>query len=215
MKYKLVCFDLDGTIIDETIFIWQTLHDALGTDKDERQIAMGDFFAGKITYSQWAEYDFELWKKAGATKTKVMEALNRLRLMKGARETLEELKKRGLKLAIISGSLDFALEKVLPDYRKYFDQVFINKVIFKGEALETIQPTPFDFKRKADALKEICMYEGIDVSECVFVGDHDNDIYVAELAGLAIAFNCKSDKLAQIADVIIKKKDLREILKHI
>ncbi len=33
MKYKLVCFDLDGTIVDDTVFIWQTLHEHFKTDK--------------------------------------------------------------------------------------------------------------------------------------------------------------------------------------
>ncbi len=36
MKYKLVCFDLDGTIVDDTIFIWQTIHNHLKTDKKRR-----------------------------------------------------------------------------------------------------------------------------------------------------------------------------------
>ena len=34
-------------------------------------------------------------------------------------------------------------------------------------------------------------------------------------SGLGIAFNCKHEELMKVADVVIKKKDLREILKHI
>ena len=39
MKYKLACFDLDGTIIDETIYIWQTIHEHLATDEHKREDA--------------------------------------------------------------------------------------------------------------------------------------------------------------------------------
>ena len=233
-KYKLICFDLDGTIIDETIFIWQTIHDSLGTDKVRRKKYAQDFVDKKITYKQWAEHDLILWKEAGATKAKIMKAIEPLKLMPGALDTLNELKKlkdrnkdtnngnkkigsekRGLKLAIISGSLNIALEKVLPNYREYFDDVYINHLIFDGEKVARIKSTSFDFENKADALKEIAKRENLKLEECVFVGDHDNDIQVAEIAGLSIAFNCKSERLAQVADVVIEKKDLRKILKYI
>lgn len=227
LKYKLICFDLDGTIIDETIFIWQTIHDALGSDKKRRKQYAEDFINKKITYKQWAEHDLELWKEVGATKTKMLEATKGLRLMPGVLETLNklrELKEKAkaegdcLKLAIISGSLNIALEKVLPNYKEYFDDVYINHLIFDGkdgENLAGIKSTTFDFENKADALREIAARENIPLSECAFIGDHDNDIHVAEIAGLSIAFNCRSERLAQIADVVIEKKDLREILKYI
>lgn len=216
MKHKLVCFDLDGTIIDETIFIWQTLHEKLGTSKEKRQKGIDKFHSGKISYQEWADLDVELWKEVGATKKEIMEAIRPLRLMEGALETLKELKKRGLKLAIISGSVDIALEYLMPNYREIFDDIFINKIKFdeKGNILG-VEATPYDFKHKPAGLKAIAEREGFKLEECVFVGDHFNDIHAAEIAGLSIAFNCKSDELAQISDVVIKKKDLREILKYI
>ena len=215
-NFKLICFDLDGTIIDETIFLWQTIHEQLGTDKESRKKAIEDFYAERITYAEWAEHDIKCWKKVGADKKKLMDAIKPLRLMHGTRETLEELKKKGYKLAIVSGSVDFALEYVLPNYREFFDDVFINKVLFNEDGtIKGIDATEFDFKHKATALKKICERENILPKQCVFVGDHENDIHIADLAGFSIAFNCKSDRLAQIANVVIKKKDLREILKHL
>lgn len=216
MKYKLVVFDLDGTIIDETIFIWQTIHDYLCTDKELRKKAAEKFYNDEISYEEWAQHDIKLWKKKKATKQDILNAIKPLKLMEGALETLKELKKKNLKLAIISGSLNIALEKVLPDYKDYFDYVFLNKIFFSedGEILR-LESTKFDFKHKATGLKYIAKKEKIDLKEIVFVGDHDNDIYIAELAGFTIAFNSKSEKLNKIADVVIKKKDLREILKYI
>ncbi|MBD3313943.1 HAD-IB family phosphatase [Candidatus Woesearchaeota archaeon] len=215
-KFRLICFDLDGTIIDETVFIWQTIHDHVKTDKEKRQKAAEDFFSKRISYEQWMTGDLEMWKEVGATKKEIMEALEPLKLMPGAMEALKELKRRGLKLAIISGSLNIAIEKVMPDYNDYFDDVFINHIYFDEHGnISGGKATAHDFEHKASALKEICKRESISPDECVFVGDHENDIQAAEAAGLSIAFNCKSDSLAQVADVVIEKKDLREILDHI
>jgi phosphoserine phosphatase len=49
----------------------------------------------------------------------------------------------------------------------------------------------------------------------VFVGDNYNDVAAMRAAGLGIAFNCKSEELAQVADVVVAGRDLREILKYV
>ena len=216
MKYKLVCFDLDGTIVDETIFIWDTIHDFCGVPKEARRKAYDNFISKKITYNQWYEGDRIELKKVGCNKEKIFKAIKPLKLMPGALETLKELKKRGLKLALISGSLDVVLDYLIPNYKEIFDDVLINKISFDKEGnISGGKSTPFDFEHKATGLKMICKNEKINLKESVFVGDNHNDIHIAEIAGLSIAFNCKSDTLAQISDVVIKKKDLREILKFI
>ncbi len=215
---RLACFDLDGTIIDETIFIWQTLHEYFGTDNEERRAYARMFFEGRISYKQWAMHDIMLWKQKGATKEKMLKALSVLRLMKGAIETLDELKKRGIKLAIISGSLDIALRSALPGYKSYFnnDDILINKIMFdeKGK-IAKLKATYFDFKNKAEGLKKIAARHSIDISQTAFIGDHNNDIEAVKEAGLGIAFNSKSDELNAVADLVIEKKDLREVLKPI
>ncbi len=42
-----------------------------------------------------------------------------------------------------------------------------------------------------------------------------NDIEIAKLAGFSIAFNSKSEELNEVSDVVIEKKDLREILEYL
>jgi phosphoserine phosphatase len=36
MKYKLVCFDVDGTLVDNIIYSWQLFHDYFKTDQTKR-----------------------------------------------------------------------------------------------------------------------------------------------------------------------------------
>ena len=215
-KYKLVCFDVDGTLIDNVTFSWQAFHDYFQTDKHRREDARNAFFNGKITYLQWAEHDIKLWKEKNAKKDDFLKAIKDLKLMEGAMETLTELKNKGLKLAIISGSISIILEKFLPNYEEFFDDIFISRIHFDEDGnITKIEATEFDMEGKALALKKIAEREKISLEECVFVGDYMNDIKIIQEAGLGIAFNCNHEELKKVADVVIEKKDLREILKFV
>ena len=215
-KYKLVCFDVDGTLIDNVTFSWQIFHDYFQTDRHRREDAKNAFLSGKISYLQWAEHDIGLWKEKNAKKDDFFKAMSHLKLMEGAMETLQELKKRGLKLAVISGSLNIILEKFMPNYNEFFDDVFISRIYFdeKGN-ISKVEATEFDIDAKVIALKKIAEREKISLKECVFVGDYLNDMKIIQEAGLGIAFNCNYEELKKVADVVIDKKDLREILKFI
>jgi|SRR3989338_2545323 len=215
-KYKLVCFDVDGTLIDNVKFSWNLFHDYFQTDKHKREDARNKFFNGNISYLQWAEHDINMWREKNAKKKDFLKALDSLSLMNGAMETLRELKKNGIKLAIISGSLNIVLEKFIPNHSEFFDDVFLSRIYFDSEgSIEKVEATEFDMEMKAEALKRIAKRENINLEECVFVGDYLNDTQAIEEAGLGIAFNCQEEKLKQAADIVIDKKDLREVLRHI
>ena len=215
-KYKLVCFDVDGTLVDNVTFSWQVFHDYFKTDMHKREDAKNRFFNGEITYMQWAEHDINLWKEKNAKKRDFLMAVENLKLMDGAIETLSELRKNGLKLAVISGSLNIILEKFIPDYNKFFDYVFLSRIYFdENGSISRVEATEFDMDAKALALKKIAEREKISLKECVFVGDYLNDKKIIQEAGLGIAFNCRHDELKKVADVVVEKKDLREILKFI
>ncbi len=215
-KYKLVCFDVDGTLIDNVKFSWQIFHDYFQTDRHRREDARKKFFSGEITYMQWAEHDINLWKEKNASKEDFFRAMGHLKLMNGAIETLEELKKNNLKLAIISGSLNVVLEKFIPNYRDFFHDVFLSRIYFDDNGnIEKIEATEFDMDAKALALRNIANREKISLKDCVFVGDYLNDIKIIKEAGLGIAFNCVHKEVKEVADVVIDRKDLREILEYI
>ena len=95
MDYKLVCFDLDGTLVDGTEFIWKTLHTNLGIDLVKTDQAMKDYFNGQITYKEWFENDLKLWNEKGITKDNLLNAIKCINPHEGALETLQKLKNNG------------------------------------------------------------------------------------------------------------------------
>lgn len=211
MKYKLIAFDLDGTLIEGLEFSWKLIHDKLKVDQKKRDEMKEKYFSGKASYQEWAIHDVMMWKELGATKQNLIEAISGLNVMPGAHELLFELKKRGLIVGVISGSLNFILDEIFPKHP--FDFVYLNEVIFDKEGyINECKPTYFDFNKKADALIMECKECGIDLKETIFVGDHDNDVQAAKVAGLSIAFNCNSDKLRKVVDYEIKEKNLMQVL---
>jgi phosphoserine phosphatase len=216
--YKLVCFDVDGTLLENVKFSWQLFHDHFHIDTKLRDRGRAAFVKGDISYLQWAEHDVELWKEKKVSKGDFFDAIDKHRIMlvKGARETLIELKNHGMKLAVISGSLNVMLERFLPDYDELFDDVFLSRLTFNGKGIiNGVIATPYDIEHKATALRMISEREKIPLKQTVFVGDYLNDLHVLQLAGLGIAFNAKHQEVKDAADVVVDSGDMRDILPHI
>jgi phosphoserine phosphatase len=212
-KLDLVCFDVDGTLVEhpEGKVVWQVLNRRfLGDDAvNRRRYEM--YRSGTITYAEWVALDVGEWQKLGVTRGEVVEALDELRLVTGARETLDELRDRGYKLSVISGTLDINLETLFPDHP--FDDVFCNRIRFGEDGLITgWEATPYDMEGKAHALELIARRENVPLERCAFVGDHRNDLSAARVAGFSIAFNPKSPELEEVADQVVRSRDLRDLL---
>ncbi|MFW9982583.1 MAG: phosphoserine phosphatase, partial [Candidatus Thorarchaeota archaeon] len=60
MSIKLVVFDVDGTLTKHSS-IWWRIHELFETTKEGKQY-YDQYFAGEITYDEWAELDAALWK---------------------------------------------------------------------------------------------------------------------------------------------------------
>ena len=215
-RFDLVAFDVDGTLVRSPCgrTVWEILNERfVGTSQVNRERHRA-FVEGRISYAEWVALDIRGWRDAGARRDEMLAALATLRPVAGAMEALGTLRQAGLRLVVISGTLDLMLHAVLPEAP--FDEIHANHVGFDAEGrIVHWKATPFDLQGKAQALRAIAMREGLPLARTAFVGDSANDLWIARLAGRAIAFNPTSDELAAAVDVVVRGDDLRELLPHL
>ena len=213
-RIRLICFDVDGTLIDDeggAANIWHSIHRLCGTPNDLNVDRFAAFISGRITYSQWVDLDMGDWQQHGLTRSHILRVVRQLRLMPGTRRTLAELRRRGYKLGVISGSLDIGLETLFPDHP--FDEVYTNKIFFDGEGkLARWEATRFDSHGKPDALRDMARRHHVPLSRTAFVGDGENDIPLLGVAGCFVAFRPRSRELTEGADVVLRENELPKLL---
>ena len=103
-------------------------------------------------------------------------------------------------------------------YEDFFEKFpgFINHYHFDDTGkLTGATPTKYDMEHKATCIKDMAQKYGADLSQCVFVGDNENDVEAALTAGTSIAFNSKSERLVEVATYHIESEDLFDILRFI
>jgi phosphoserine phosphatase len=134
---------------------------------------------------------------------------NRLPLMPGAVETVNELRKMGYVVVTISGGFTLLSNRVKNELG--LDHAFANELIFHQGRL-----TGYNLSVDADkaTVLRAALGEMVDMKDQVVATvDGMNDIELFALAGHRIAFRAQP-KVREKADVCVEVKDLRAILDY-
>lgn len=226
-KIKLIFFDMEGVIFESGIIeerknvaasVWTVIGKGLGKEcekeEDDGKIMWGK---GKFkSYIEWMEYTIALHKKYGLTMKQFYDIINRVEYIGGAKELFSELKKRGYRVAVISGGFKNLANRAIRDLG--IDHVFAACEYFfddKTGKLVSWNLLPADYDGKVDFMRLMMREYGMRPQECAFVGDSVNDIPLAKEVGLSIAFNGRKE-LQEVTTYSInqKKKDLKAILEY-
>lgn len=223
-QIKLIFFDMDGVLFDivgynETgkkvaISTWNAVFDHAGIYHEHERLKK-IFIKGSFpSYMEWTDEACRVLQKYGLTRDKFMKIINDRPLMNGAKETLSELKERGYKTAVITGS--FKALAVRAQNLLGLDYVIAHcELIFNDNGnLKEWRLVPCDFEGKVEYFNKLAKQLDLSSSECAYVGDEVNDIPIFGKVGLSIAFNCYKKEVKKAAHVVIDKKDLREILQY-
>jgi phosphoserine phosphatase len=205
---KLVCTDVDGVIFDIGSS-WREFHKRLGTyDLERLENLRRSYLNGKISYLQWAREEVKVWR--GIPYSKFEEIIESFPLVLGAQETIEELDKRGYYLvAVSSGGLHRVVEKRLK--KLGYDEVYSNDLeeidgIVTGEFICNVE-----HHNKHKVLEEVLKRKSLSWENVVAIGDDITDVTLLRKVGLSIAFCPRDFRLVKAADVVIQKRDLREV----
>lgn len=182
---RLVCFDMDSTLIEAEVI-----------DELAKAAGVGHEVAAITEAAMRGELDFRqsFAKRVGLLRgldVAVLEDIaESLPITEGAERLIGSLKSLGYKTAILSGGFNYFgryLQRKLG-----IDYVYANELPTRdGRVTGEVIGDVIDGERKAALLRELAAREGISLKQVVAVGDGANDLPMLSIAGLGIAFRAK------------------------
>lgn len=202
---RLVCFDMDSTLIQTEVI--DELAELAGVGEQVRAITESAM-NGEIDFSESFKKRMALLE--GLSEEVLQKVAKNLPITKGAHRLMKALKYYGYKTAILSGGFTYFgnyLQKELGIDYVYANQLEIKDGKLTGKYLGEI----VDGAKKAEYLRAIAEKEGIHINQTIAVGDGANDLPMLNLAGLGIAFHAKP-KVKESASTSISSLGLDGVL---
>ncbi|NYS59304.1 phosphoserine phosphatase SerB [Vreelandella salicampi] len=193
---RLVCFDMDSTLIQTEVI-----------DELARRHGVGEEVAEVTERAMRGELDFQesfrerMSKLAGLDESVLAEIAANLPLMDGVERLMVNLKHLGYRTAIISGGFTYFARHLQETLG--FDEIHANELVIEnGKVTGEVQTPIIDAERKAELLEQIALREGLTLDQAIAVGDGANDLKMLAQAGLGIAFRAKPMVRAQARQAI-------------
>lgn len=202
---RLVCFDMDSTLIQTEVI--DELARKAGVFDDVAAIT-ASAMRGEIEFQESFRRRVALLK--GLDESVMKDIAEHLPLTEGVERLFKILHASGYKTAILSGGFTY-----FGNYLKQklgIDYVFANDLeIREGKLTGRHLGDIVDGAKKAELLKLLAFKEDIHLEQCIAVGDGANDLPMIQEAGLGIAFHAKP-KVKATAEHNISQNGLDTIL---
>jgi len=207
-RILLAAFDMDGTVLRHDSS-WAAVHRRFGTEH-RGAASLKLYSEGKINYREFMRRDIASWPK-GVTRRQVEEILSGYVLRDDSRYTIDELRRRGIKTALITSGIDILAKKVAEDLG--MDHWVANGLRFdragvvQPEGVGRVDPT-----RKDRAYLRLLKKLGVPSDRTIAVGDTVYDLRFLKSAalGFMLAHTTRVDD-----PNVIHIEALSEVLGHI
>nr|EHZ7941783.1 phosphoserine phosphatase SerB [Acinetobacter baumannii] len=182
---RLVCFDMDSTLIEQEVI-----------DELALEAGVGEQVAEITERAMQGELDFQQSFRARVALLKGLDAsvlpkiAERLTITEGAERLISTLKALGYKTAILSGGFQYFAEYL--QAKLGIDEVHANVLdVQDGVVTGEVKGVIVDGARKAELLRELANKLGVSLEQAMAVGDGANDLPMLAIAGLGVAYRAK------------------------
>lgn len=218
---KVVVFDFDGTLtysIDDKT-TWERIWVALGYSTEECADLHRRFQQNEFTHQQWCDKTCRKFAERKLHIDVLTDITRGISLIDGVAETVSELRKRGIRIYILSGSIKSIIKQTLGNLYSEFEEIRANDLIFDPSSgvITQIQGTRYDFRGKATFLKGLITDLRISPSDILFVGNSCNDIFASESGVRTLCVNARytdPDNKEHWTYAIREMTNLSQILKY-
>lgn len=211
-KLKLVCFDVDGTLVEGAS--WRFLTKGLGCPTQYLQDTFSQAWKGEISFQEAERRLTRRYQKGGkATHEYIEKIFSKVNPRQEAYGLVCCLKAKGYQICLVSGAVDIYVEKIAQ--KLGVDRFFATAGLEFDRAgkLKRIDYDPNQGEAKVRYLKKLVRELGINIKNVVFVGDSDNDIEVFKTTGHGIAVGTTNEELKGVAwKVVSSLTEIKEIL---
>ncbi|MDE6535032.1 MAG: phosphoserine phosphatase SerB [Muribaculaceae bacterium] len=183
---RLICFDMDSTLIETEVIDELAIRAGVGDKvKEITERAM----RGEIDFTESFTERVALLK--GLDVSVMQDIAEKLPFTEGLERMMTVLKRAGYKTAILSGGFTY-----FGNYLKQkfgFDYVYANELEVgpDGKLTGRYLGDVVDGRRKAELLRLLAQVENVNIAQTIAVGDGANDLPMLATAGLGIAFHAK------------------------
>ena len=208
MKYRLILFDVDSTLIKQEVI--DLLADKSGHGTEVQQIT-ARAMKGEIDFAQALSARVSLLE--GLPESVFDEVISQISFAEGFDELFSYLRKNGFLVGAVSGGFHNVLDKLFAQLQLDFLEANVLEVV-DGRLTGKITSAPIDRMAKARALREFAALHNIELENTVAVGDGANDIDMIEIAGLGVSYMGK-EILRQKADLHLEKAGLNALIQYL
>ena len=200
--YKLIAFDMDSTLIN--IECIDEMAGMVGLQNEVSAITEAAM-RGEITdYKESLRQRVALLKGAPAS---IMQRVyeEKLQLNAGVAHVVSQCLRHGLHTLIVSGGFDYFTQKLqqqLGIHETRSNQLEVKNGFFTGDLNHQAWGDICDGEEKKRMVLLTAQRLGIELSQCITVGDGSNDLPMMSVSGLSIAYHAKP-KVRALAHIVI------------